>query len=795
MGWWFLVMLVVSVGLQYLMSPKPKKPKPAGLDEFNVPTAEVGRDIPVLFGTKEVSGPNVVWHGHFRKKAIKKSSGIFGGKTTVGYKYYLGMHMVLCHGTAKLLDVKIGDKTAWSGSTTGGQIYVDAGDKGKGKVDFAGGTYEQMPNDYLQARFDATEIPAYRGLAAAVLRRVYLGKSPYIEPWSFYMQRIPTDWLPLKAQIGDDMNPVHIIREALTNRVWGIGNPVTEVDDDNFTAIANTLYNEGFGLSLLWDRAVEGEDFISEILKYIDGGIYIDRNTGRYMLRLIRNDYDINTIPVLDESNITAVQDYKCKTDLDIYNTVTVKFWDRQTRKEHSFTAIDSTLVATMGGTNPTEVNYIGITDRDLVNKVTARELAALSAPLESAVITVKRIGAQLKYGDPFIWSWPRYGINQMVMRVTAAEYTDLTNNAVRLECTQDVFGVSESIYTAPPSSGWVNPIGDPAPVAYHNFIEAPYYWLAREGGQAAADQVGAFGHLLITGVNPGGGAYSAELWILDNAAYFEAGEADFCPTATLTSAINFGDTTLQISNQEDTDLAAAGTWAVIDAEIVRIDTIGESSIVVGRGCLDTVPQQHAAGARIYFAGSIYDSTVEQYPSGKTVYAKLLTITPYGTLAIADAPQQTLLFAARAIRPYPPARLRINGYLLQPYEIFGTISLGWKHRNRISQVTESITDTELNQSIGPESGTTYTLEVRRKDTGALLYSQTAIAGESATVLNTNINYDGLINLLLWSLRSAYESWQEHNREFFYLRTEPRCDESGEYRITEAGGGEYRILEA
>jgi len=730
----------------------------------------VGRDIPVLFGTKEISGPNVVWHGHFRKKAIKKKSGLFGGKTTVGYKYYIGMHMVLCHGVAKLLGVKIGDKTAWSGSTTGGQIYVNAGDKGSGNVDFIPGTDEQGQNDYLQARLGA-DIPAFRGVVSAVLRRVYVGKSPYIEAWSFYAQRIPADWLSAKAQIGDDMNPVHIIREVLTNRVWGLGMPAADIDDANFTQAANTLYNEEFGVSLLWDRSASAEDFISEILKYIDAGLYIDRNTGHFMLRLIRNDYDIETIPVLDEFNILAVQDYKRKSDLDIYNTVTVKFWDRQTRKEHSFTAVDSTLVSTMGGTNPTEVNYIGITDRDLVNKVAARDLTALSAPLVSAVITTNRAGAQFKYGDAFLWLWPRYGISQMVMRVTAAEYTDPANNAVRIECTQDVFGVFTSIYTAPPSSGWVDPIGDPEPIAYHSFIEAPYYWLVREGGQAAADQVGASGHLLITGVNPGAGAYEAELWIKDNTDYFEAGEADFCPTATAVNAVDFDDTVIAISNQEDMDLAEVGAWAVIDTEIVRVDAAGESSITVGRGCLDTVPQQHAAGARIYFAGSIYDSTVEQYPSGKTVYAKLLTKTPNGTLDIDDAPQQTLQFASRAIRPYPPARLRINGYV-QPDELWGDLSIEWRHRDRTIQVTESIVDTEQNQSIGPETGTTYTIEVRRIDTGALLYTQTGLSGQSVTITAAQIGYDGQVNLTLWSTRAGYSSLQKHNRSFLYSMTEP-----------------------
>jgi hypothetical protein len=69
--WWFVVALVVSMVVSYAMQPKPQAQPPAGLGEFNVPTAEVGREIPVLFGTRDMSGPNVVWYGDLRTEAVK----------------------------------------------------------------------------------------------------------------------------------------------------------------------------------------------------------------------------------------------------------------------------------------------------------------------------------------------------------------------------------------------------------------------------------------------------------------------------------------------------------------------------------------------------------------------------------------------------------------------------------------------------------------------------------------------------------------------------------------------------
>lgn len=39
-----------------------------------------------------------------------------GKNVTIGYSYFLGLHMGLCRGTIdSLLEIKVGDRTAWSG--------------------------------------------------------------------------------------------------------------------------------------------------------------------------------------------------------------------------------------------------------------------------------------------------------------------------------------------------------------------------------------------------------------------------------------------------------------------------------------------------------------------------------------------------------------------------------------------------------------------------------------------------------------------------------------------------------
>jgi hypothetical protein len=73
--WVQVVLFIVSAVLSYLLAPKPPQPKPASLSDFDIPTADEGRPIPVVFGTVTVTGPNVVWYGDLRVTPIQKSGG------------------------------------------------------------------------------------------------------------------------------------------------------------------------------------------------------------------------------------------------------------------------------------------------------------------------------------------------------------------------------------------------------------------------------------------------------------------------------------------------------------------------------------------------------------------------------------------------------------------------------------------------------------------------------------------------------------------------------------------------
>jgi hypothetical protein len=75
--WPYIAVMVVSVILSLVLAPKPKQQdaSAADLQGIDAPTAEEGRPIPVLFGTRDIKNQNVVWYGDFGTQAVQKKGG------------------------------------------------------------------------------------------------------------------------------------------------------------------------------------------------------------------------------------------------------------------------------------------------------------------------------------------------------------------------------------------------------------------------------------------------------------------------------------------------------------------------------------------------------------------------------------------------------------------------------------------------------------------------------------------------------------------------------------------------
>lgn len=73
--WWYIAVFVAALAVSYSLAPKPPNTPPVGFNDVKVPTAEDGRELPVVFGTRSYEAPNCGWFGDYKNVAIRKKGG------------------------------------------------------------------------------------------------------------------------------------------------------------------------------------------------------------------------------------------------------------------------------------------------------------------------------------------------------------------------------------------------------------------------------------------------------------------------------------------------------------------------------------------------------------------------------------------------------------------------------------------------------------------------------------------------------------------------------------------------
>lgn len=710
-------------------------------------------------------------------------------KQTVGYHYSLGMHMIFCHGSInEVQKIFVGEKEAWSGTNTGGQISIDepslfGGEDREGgvvgDVDIEFGPDAQVQNDYLVSQIDS-DIPAYRGLISAVLRHVRVGTSAYIKPWAFLCKRTTvktdgsTQWYSEKADINGDMNAAHIIRECLTDSEWGLNHPESEINDTSFMDAADILYIENFGLSIVWDSDTTVEDFIQDILRHIDGVLYQDVKTGLFTLKLARDDYDVDTLDIYDESDIIEVADFTRLATGETVNQITVKYQDRDTDKTGSVTDQNIASINSQGHVVSDEYNYPGISNSTLAMKVLQRHLRKASLPLAKVKIRGNRKLADLTPNSVFKLNWPILGISNMVMRVLSVNFGTLDNGEIEIEVVQDVFSYGITSFTAP-STGWSDPISLPSAAPYRKLSEAPYWTVAREVLGSLIDSLdNDAGLVVVSATKPSSDALNYEVLTRDDVSLpFEFQDiADWTPTATINTAMTLAisDITLDLDNIKGLTEVDVESYALIGNELVKVKSINltNGTVTVARAVLDTVPETHSIGDRIWFVESSSSLIVSEYLATESVDVKCLPVTGKGKLAEVSAPIDSLTFNSRYIRPYPPSDVQINSNSY-PASFTGQPTISWSHRDRTQQTVEIVEQSAA--SIGPETSVTYTLKIYDEN-DTLVRTETGLTGTSYEYTEANERSDcgfgptdplnTQLRFELWSVRGSYDSWQKHD---------------------------------
>jgi len=569
---------------------------------------------------------------------------------------------------------------------------------------------------------------------------------------------------------GSDMNPAHIIRECLTDSNWGMGYPESDIDDSTFTAAANTLLSEDMGISLIWDRQSKLEDFVKEILRHIDGSLYVDRQTGKFVLKLVRDDYTISTLFVANTSNIVSVDSYSRSAYGELVNSITANYFDGQTGATASLTIQDNALIQLQGSVIGATVQYPGFSNFDTAAKAAARDLRTMSSRVLSCVIYMNRSASVLSIGSTFKFYWPDFHDDYIIMRVTGISFGDGKKNSIKVTCVEDIFVTPEVTYLSEAPIEWTDTSIPPAVPAIRSLVEAPYIELCQRIGQSTIDSSLStnpdLGYILAAASRQGS-AINCIGSVLKSGTYVDAITFDFAPSAKLTAAITKNDTSIVVKEASDLDLVTLGTSALIDAEIVRIDAISGTTITIARGLFDTVPTDHVINSAILFQDIYSESDVVEYVYGETINVKMRPVSTAGVLSIDTAIADSVTMNRRAIRPYPPGNVKISGSYFPTLVMDVALTVTWAHRSRTQQ-TGSTYASFVDGSIGPESGTTYSIRLYNNATNALLQTADSISG--TTYSFTALSGDYVLRLELWSVRAGYASLQKHSHVFDYKNT-------------------------
>ncbi|WP_064746411.1 phage tail protein [Lysobacter antibioticus] len=710
----------------------------------------------------------------------------------------------------EIVEIQGGDREAWKGSVTkSGRIVINkpdlfGGDKGEGGIK---GTLDVLMGDADQAVLPAlaalhgTPTPAFRGGATMYFDGQITANNPYPKPWKTRARRAlagwdGAPWYPEKAVIWlangaiRAMNPAHILVECLTNRDWGRGLDRGLLDDASYRRAADTLHAEGFGLCLRWARQTAISDFMQVVIDHIGAAQYTDRSTGRSTLRLLRDDYRVDDLPLFDyESGLLAIEEDEGGAQDAAVNQVIVTWYDPIKDEERQVRVQDLAGIQATGGVASTTTEYRGLPTAELAARVGTRDLSIACSALKRFKIKLDRRGGVLAPGSVFCIRDPFREIGTLVLRAGTFDDGRIAEGAITVQAVQDVFGLPATSYLQPQPPIWLPPDRTPQPAPTHRLFEAGYRDLATTlDSVALATLPTDAGAVLAVGEQPGGLALNYILATrTGGGAFAEAGTGDWCPTAILAGALTATTTAVQLAAGRALDQVAAGTAAWIEDELVRVVAIDPQSqtTTLARGCADTVPVPHAEGARIWFYDDFAAADPMDYSAGETVEAKLLTRTSSAQLDPALAPIDNVRLAQRQARPYPPGDLKLAG-ARYPDAVDGDLVVDWAHRDRRLQADQLIDHGQ--GSIGPEAGTAYVVRLLDAIAGSVLDGPAPISGASYA---SPLKGAHRVRAETGSMRDGLASWQKATHTFDFKNGLLRTETSDEL-VSEAG--DYLLME-
>ncbi len=753
-----LIILIIVLIAQELLRPKTEfeDERPAGTGDFQFVTATEGRPVPIVWGRTIMNAPNVVWYGDIQALPIHESVRVSWFKKEEyisGYQYHMGVQFGLCRGPdVELVRVWLGREQkflVYDGLISGilsGEAFFDIDEPElhfpteggvQATIDFYSGNDGQTANAFLndaarQLVSPMVTIPNYAGTCHMVVREMtsagplasnlggYLGNSTLVDPWSVELQRFPGIFSGQAAgehkvpvSTGIDCNPVNIIYEILTDLEWGLGFLPGEIDvgpGSTFLAAADVMATEVNGFSMVLDKIKPATEMIGEVERQMDGILFLGQASGKWEIKLARNDYTIAALPLLDETN-SEFSDYARATWEDTTNQLTVKFNKRAENYKESYAVAQDEANIIMQGAGSIAtgrivagtISYPGCKLNALASQLVWRSLRTRAYPLARATFTVNREFWDMFPGQVFKWTNAGLDIDELPMRIVAIDFGKLTDNKITITAVQDIFQFLGPSFGDPPDTKWNPPIGTVIdyPTDERIAFEMPRALVMRLPDQAALPPqwpvYGTSGNIgsdvvsrIMCAAKRQGPETQTNIVYRDDPS---VPTGDFAEAGTVTAFMEIGqlksnigfESTLPVSaltiepaasSQAALILAIAGVNAeTLGVELNNIALIGNEFIMfetgtingsdvdltnVYRGCFDSVQETHSAGDDVYIFSAGASVMDLNFVKDNVHDLKFLPQSFSSTLGEGSATILQLTMAHRAQRPTPPNAIQYN---------------------------------------------------------------------------------------------------------------------------------------
>lgn len=789
---WFAIFAIAFVVGIALLTPKinVENARAAKLGDFQFPRAGYGDAVTLVWGTVKLKSPVVIWFGDFNAVPIIET--VDGGwfhsdkHYTTGYKNYLGIDCLLCVGPGiKLKRMWAGTDLIWSGDlSTVSNVSINLPDLFGGEKQGGGlaGTFTFYPgaidspqDSYLVTHLGAN-VPKYNGFARVLFKSFYIGTSTTPKAFSFEVQNFPTSLPALASPIGQDLNPMLIAWDAITQDNGKFNLSEDSLDSASFIAAGNKLNTEGLGMSLAVQSTISGKDLLEEIMRHADGVMYKDPATAKIKVKLIRADYNIATLQEVSMADIVEVSDFSKTLWAETFNQVRVSFNDRSAGYEDSIAiAQDFANITYQGRVKSSNISMPGAMTGEVANALASKQLSILSVPLYKCSLICKRTVQNLRPGDVFKLTFEPYGIASMVMRISKIDFGTLEDGKIRITCIQDKFAVDTVTFGTPESSGWT-PITTAAQVITGSRIMAAPYFLARGDSDTPSIFTGT-GRMMAFAERSSGASISFDVrsssdnFVTNNERelaenpYFASGSLfmDISGTAGFANGIITGGEYIMVSQMSSNDVSklhAYSTFAqgadgsglmLIDNELfvyVGFTDNGNGTVTfntVYRALLDTVAAQHLTGARVWFIEGREGTIPTLYPTGTTRNFRFLDNTVRDTLSLGLAPNVSGTQDGRAGKPLQPQYLTLQGSRTPGTgTALTSVAAAWRRRTR-----DVLTIPAYNAPDAPESGVVARMGWR---VGAGSWTYSDIDGASGTIPVTGLT--GVLEVRVWGKISA-----------------------------------------